>query len=389
MNLKYFKNTADKNYEIIISGDIGWDVSGKGIADEIRHLNSIGAKRITLRINSPGGMVLDGYDVIDAIINSATVIETIVTGLAASTAGWLAAAGTKGYRTIVDYGKGMIHDPSFGENNIEDLPEGPQREGLIQIKDSISTILTNHSNLNKKTIDELMSKETWISAKLWVDYGFADKVITTSDKPALKENYSMLEFMNACNDIKKTQLKEEIKMKSVLNFLKLSDDAQENSALEAVKNISQKAENALVEVDTLTNKITEMENKVTEKDAEINNLKSQVAVFENKEKDAAVDSAIKSGKFSEDNRAGLTEQVKLMGVENFNKMVEMAALPTANAIAEINNGGEPTGEKKPTGEQKLAAEYKDLATNNPEELKKIQNSEPARFEKMLEAFNNN
>ena len=117
--LKFFNKIGENEYEIILSGEIGWSINGKEIAKEIRFLNSIGATKIIERINSPGGSVIDAYDIVDANLNSQAIIETIVTGLAGSAAGWIAATGTKGNRKIVDYGMGMIHDPSMGGDTIE------------------------------------------------------------------------------------------------------------------------------------------------------------------------------------------------------------------------------------------------------------------------------
>ena len=127
MNLQFFNKKSDFEYELILSGDVGTEIKGKEIAAEIRYLNTIGAKKITERINSNGGAIRDGYDIVDANLNSKAIIETIIVGLAASTAGWIAATGTKGHRFIVDYGKGMMHDPSLGPIKINDLEDGPNR----------------------------------------------------------------------------------------------------------------------------------------------------------------------------------------------------------------------------------------------------------------------
>lgn len=377
MNLKFCKNIADNEYELILSGDVGFDINGKSIANEIRYLNSIGAKKITERINSGGGYVLDGYDIVDANLNSKAIIETIVTGLAASTAGWIAATGTPGHRYIVDYGKGMIHDPSLGDNKIEDLEDGPDKDGLMQFKDSIAVILTNNSNLNKDKINKLMTKETWIDAGLWVDYGFADSIKLTGKK--VENTYNILEFVNACDNIKKEPL-----INNNMDIKELENKVENLSGQVTAKDgqISD-LENKVSEKDSL---ISDLKNEATEKDQTIADQKATIAEFENKEKDSAVDAAIKSGKFSEEKREGLTSQINAVGVENFNKMVEMAALPTVNAIAEINNKAEG-GEKKPTGDAKLAAEYQDLMENNSEELAKIMNLEPTRYEKMFNAWN--
>jgi ATP-dependent Clp protease protease subunit len=384
MDLKYFKNKSKGEYEIILSGDVGFDIKGKEIANEIRYLNSIGAIKITERINSGGGFVVDGYDIVDANLNSKAIIETIITGLAASTAGWLAATGTKGHRFIVDYGKGMIHDPSIGNKTIEDMPDGPDKNGLISIKDSIATILSNNSNLKKEKINELMTVETWLSAEEWVSMGFADKTISTEAKPVIKDSYSILEFVNACNNIKPIE-KQENKMETVLNFLNLSKEASEASALTAVQNISKKATDAEGKVENLNTEITNLKNEATQKDSTITELQNKVKEFETKEVENAVESAIKSGKFSEDNKDELITQCTAQGVENFNKMVEMVKLPQANVVNQINNGGGDG--TKVTADEKLAAEYQELAEKDPMKLEEIKNLEPARFEKMFKAWN--
>lgn len=485
MNLYYFKNKGNNEYEIVLSGDVGEHINTREVAREIRYLNTIGATKITERINSPGGYVVEGYDIVDANITSNAIIETIITGLAASTAGWLAATGTKGHRFIVDYGKAMVHDPALGMDKIEDLPDGSDKEGLIQIKDSIATILSNHSNLNKNAISEMMTKETWMDAKTWVRNGFADKVITTADKPVIKENYTIMEFVNACDKFKnfnqntsrtndnepnwggvnKRELPKAAfagndsdnpsewsyphhfveggsvdedtgrftsgqfylhkgglnaawaaamgartgekasqviidhlqmhrkqlgltdntdKMKKVLTFLNLSEDASEDSALNAVKDISKKVTDTEKQVADQKTKIDELTNKVSEKDTEIKNLKTEIDEYKTKEIENAVKSAIDSGKFSEDNKEELTAQAKTMGAENFAKFIEMVKLPKADAAAQVNNGVD--GNKKTTDE-KLAEEYQELADKDPRKLREIRDTQPEKFKKMLAAWN--
>jgi ATP-dependent Clp protease protease subunit len=385
MDLKHFINKSKNEYEIILSGEVGFDIRGKEIANEIRYLNSIGATKITERINSGGGFVTDGYDIVDANLNSKAIIETIITGLAASTAGWLAATGTNGHRFIVDYGKGMIHDPSLGGATIEDMPEGADKEGLISIKDSIATILSNRSSIKKEKINEMMTKETWLSADEWVSMGFADKVIETTDKPIVKDSYNILEFVNACKEVgKNNNNKKDNKMKQVFNYLKLSEDAHEVSVLNAVQGIEKRATKAEEKADELTNDISNLTTESERKDSEIQELKNKVQGFETAQIENAVKVAMDSGKFSDDASETLTKQCTAMGIENFNEMVDMFKIPQANAAAQVNNSNVDT---KKTSEEKLADEYEDLWKNNPEELKRIKNENPTKFEKMLNAWN--
>jgi len=394
MDLKHFENKAHGEYEIILSGGVGFNFKGKEIAQEIRFLNEIGATKITQRINSGGGSVIDGYDIADANLNSNAIIETIITGLAASTAGWLAATGTPGHRYIVDYGKGMIHDPSLGSKNIDDLPEGAQKDRLLSIKDSIAVILSNRSNVKKEKINKMMTKETWLSAEQWVSLGFADQVQSTSNQPEINNVSNILEFVNICHEFNEGEhsAPKINKMKEVLNHLKLSEDAQESSALKAIQNLEQKAvdaENNLVEaidkIEDLSNEVTELNNKAIESKEDIEGLQKVINGYKELELENAVSKAIESGKFGEDLKKELTNKAKEMGVDAFNSFVDMFNIPQANVLEIIDNGDK--GEKKLSKEEKLAAEYQELSENNVAELKRIKNEEPSRFEEMFNAWN--
>jgi phage I-like protein len=166
-----------------------------------------------------------------------------------------------------------------------------------------------------------------------------------------------------------------------------------------LKELENKVENLSGQLTVKDERITALENKVSDKEAEIETVQNastkkdeRIAELEGlvnaskaKEITNAVTGAISSGKFTEENKESLTKQATAMGVENFNEMIEMVKLPQKNAVAEIKNS---TGDKKePKGDEKLAKEYQDLATNNPAELKNIKNTEPAKFDKMFNAWN--
>jgi ATP-dependent protease ClpP protease subunit len=201
--LKFFNKLDNNEYELILSGEVGWEINGKEIADEIRYLNSIKATKIIERINSGGGDVISAFDIIDANLNSDAIIETIITGVAASSAGWIAASGSQGHRKVVDYGKGMIHDPSIWGVTLEEMEEGKDKNTLLSIKDSIVTIFSNMTGKTKEEISLLMTNETWYGAEMWVQEGFADKVINTVKKPILTENMSIANMVNACENFAK------------------------------------------------------------------------------------------------------------------------------------------------------------------------------------------
>ncbi len=76
--------------EIIIYGDIGWDITAKEFSDELKALGDV--KDITVRINSFGGDVFDGVAIYSRLIDSGANITVFIDGIAASAASVIAMA---------------------------------------------------------------------------------------------------------------------------------------------------------------------------------------------------------------------------------------------------------------------------------------------------------
>jgi ATP-dependent Clp protease protease subunit len=145
---------------------------------------------IHLYINSPGGSVTAGLAIYNTMQFINCDIVTIVTGQAASMGSFLAQAGAKGKRYVLGESRTMIHRVSGGsrgtEGSIQVMQE--QLEDAIRsvkeaerLNDRLHQIYTNH-NTAGKTYDEFketMQYDTFLSAQEAVDFGLADKVITT------------------------------------------------------------------------------------------------------------------------------------------------------------------------------------------------------------------
>jgi ATP-dependent Clp protease protease subunit len=67
-----------------------WGVTAK---DFVRVLAQAGDGPITLRINSPGGDVFDGYAIYNALKARKAPVNVVIDGLAASAASFIAMAG--------------------------------------------------------------------------------------------------------------------------------------------------------------------------------------------------------------------------------------------------------------------------------------------------------
>ena len=145
---------------------------------------------IHLYINSPGGSVTAGLAIYNTMQFINCDIVTIVTGQAASMGSFLAQAGAKGKRYVLAESRTMIHRVSGGsqgtQGSVQVMKE--QLEDAIRsvkeaerLNDRLHQIYTNH-NTAGKTYDEFketMQHDTFLSAQEAVDFGLADKVITT------------------------------------------------------------------------------------------------------------------------------------------------------------------------------------------------------------------
>lgn len=147
-------------------------------------------KPINLYINSPGGSVTAGLAIYDTMQFIKCDVQTMVMGQAASMGSFLAQAGTKGKRFVLPESRTMIHRVSSGTPGTR----GSVHVQELQFEDAIRS-MEESKRLNKrltelyvkhnsvgKTYDELfetMKFDTFLSAEEAVEYGLADKVVTS------------------------------------------------------------------------------------------------------------------------------------------------------------------------------------------------------------------
>ena len=116
---------------------------------------------ISLYINSPGGEVYAGLGIYDTMQTIASDVHTICTGLAASMASILLAAGTKGKRSALPHSRVMIHQPMGG----------------VQGQASDIEILAEHTG---KTMEQIMAdadRDFWMTADKALEYGMIDEIV--------------------------------------------------------------------------------------------------------------------------------------------------------------------------------------------------------------------
>ena len=149
----------------------GYDVNAKQFVDELKEIN---AETINLRINSPGGSVIDGNAMFNALQRHPAKVVTHIDGLAASMASVIAMAGDEVH--MADNALLMIHNP--WTMSIGDADELRADADLLDKMSASILSAYGRSQYEDGEIKDLMDAETWFTAQEAFDAGFVDHIST-------------------------------------------------------------------------------------------------------------------------------------------------------------------------------------------------------------------
>ncbi len=166
-----------RNREIQCTGTID-EAMCNSVSMQLRYLNSVSPdKEIKIFINSPGGEVASGMALYDVMKSISCPIRTICLGTAASMAAVLFISGDE--REMLPHSHIMIHDPLISRFGGSALQVKSMSDNLMQTREIIGNILAKHTGRSLEEIFEATSKDTCFNAKEAVQYGIADRIITT------------------------------------------------------------------------------------------------------------------------------------------------------------------------------------------------------------------
>lgn len=160
-------------YDVI--GDDYWGdgaATAKGLRDELAKASP--DEPITLRINSPGGDVLEAVTMVELLAKHGGPVDAKIDGMAASAASFIAA--TVGRVSIAEGGLYMIHNPwslSIGEE------KDHRREAdlLAKVRENLAAQYVRRSGkLSAEEVRAAMDAETWYTAAEALAAGFVDEV---------------------------------------------------------------------------------------------------------------------------------------------------------------------------------------------------------------------
>lgn len=144
-------------------------------------------KDIHIYINSPGGGVYAGMGIYDTMQYLSSDIATICTGMAASMAAVLLAAGAPGKRSALQHARVMIHQPlGAAQGQASDI-EITARE-IAKLKAELIDILVQHTGQPLKKLQKDCDRDFWMTAPEAKEYGMVDEVLAKVQKAKDKPN---------------------------------------------------------------------------------------------------------------------------------------------------------------------------------------------------------
>ncbi len=163
---------GETDAEISIYDSIGgYEINAKQFAEDLKGLD---VDTIHLRINSPGGSVIDGNAIFNALKRHSAKVITHIDGLAASMASVIAMAGDEVH--MADNALLMIHNPwTVSMGDADDLRA--DADLLDKMRDIILTSY-GRSQYSAEELIDLMDAETWMTAQEALDAGFIDTIET-------------------------------------------------------------------------------------------------------------------------------------------------------------------------------------------------------------------
>ncbi|MBK5204917.1 MAG: Clp protease ClpP [Polaromonas sp.] len=154
-----------------------WDGSGMTTKRMAGILRNIGAKDVTVNMNSPGGDFFEGVAIYNLLRQHQGKVTVNVMGLAASAASVIAMAGDE-----INMGDGsflMVHNAwAVAVGNRHDMQAASDQ--LAPFDEAMASVYAARTGMTPKAAAKLMDAETWISATQAVADGFATGLLETA-----------------------------------------------------------------------------------------------------------------------------------------------------------------------------------------------------------------
>jgi ATP-dependent protease ClpP protease subunit len=163
--------TNETEAEISLYDEIGG--FGVGAKQFLGELSRLKGKHIHLRINSPGGSVVEGTAIFNALRRHQGGVTVHIDALAASMASVIAMAGMPVY--MADNALLMVHNPwTITAGDSDELRK--EADLLDKLKASIRNAYQRKTGLPEDQLQGMMDAETWLDSVDAVALGFVDAI---------------------------------------------------------------------------------------------------------------------------------------------------------------------------------------------------------------------
>lgn len=176
---------------------------------------------LTVNVSSGGGDVFAASEIYTMLRDSGKKVTVNIQGLAASAASVISMAGDT--VRISPTAQIMIHKAS---NGIRGNADGMNHNAAVLdgIDKSIAAAYVAKTGMKESDLIQLMSNETWLTAKDAVDKGFADEIMFNDE--ANSQNYQNSTFGTVITDAVATQF---------LNSIQQIEDKQPSQPVNSVR----------------------------------------------------------------------------------------------------------------------------------------------------------
>ena len=160
---------------------------------------------VTVEIASNGGDVFAGSEIYSLLKGYDNDVTVNIVGLAASAASVIAMAGDT--VKIAPTAQIMIHKAwTDSQGNADDLEH--QANVLGTIDQSIASAYENKTGISQDELLQMMSNETWLTAKDAVDKGFADEIMFEDEQtPVFNSTEKLVVSKATLNKFRNMQMK--------------------------------------------------------------------------------------------------------------------------------------------------------------------------------------
>lgn len=183
-NIKQSENKESATVTIYDQIGKNWyDDSGTVAKEFLEELEALGPlNAIELRVNSPGGSVMDGLTIFNRLVQMDAEINVYVDGQAASIASLfplIPIAKGEGKSFMPENAIYFVHDPMNGLCGMYNADELRNLAAQLDtVKSSIMSTYIDATGKSEQEISDLMSNETTMTGKEAVEYGFATDLAT-------------------------------------------------------------------------------------------------------------------------------------------------------------------------------------------------------------------